>query len=162
MLCENCKKNVATTYFKQTVNGKTTEIFLCDECAAKLGLDSGIKSFGLGLSSMLPELFSREKDIAELRCPVCGTLYSSGGKDGMVGCDKCYDTFASRLDPVIKRMHGSRKHVGKTPQSFAAKPEGKLDQLKRELKLAIEKEDFESAAKLRDQIKSMEQQGGVQ
>ena len=85
MLCENCKKNVATTYFKQTVNGKTTEIFLCDECAAKLGLDSGIKSFGLGLSSMLPELFSRETDIAELRCPVCGTVYSSVGKDGMVG-----------------------------------------------------------------------------
>ena len=52
MLCENCKKNVATTYFKQTVNGKTTEIFLCDECAAKLGLDSGIKRAMAGSSSI--------------------------------------------------------------------------------------------------------------
>lgn len=156
MLCENCKKNVATTYLKQTINGKTTEIFLCDECAAKLGVDSGIKNFGAGLGSMLPELFRQSGEIAELRCPACGTLYSSISKSGMVGCDRCYSAFASRLNSVIKRMHGSRKHMGKIPASFAKNPENKTDTLKRQLRQAIEKEDFETAAKLRDQIRNLE------
>lgn len=156
MLCENCKKNVASTYLKQTINGKTTEIFLCDECASKLGVDNSFKNIGMGLGSMLPELFSHGGDIAELRCPVCGTLYSAISKNGMVGCDQCYHAFAQRLDPVIKRMHGSRKHAGKVPASFAAEPESQLDTLKKQLKQAVEKEDFELAAKLRDKIKSME------
>lgn len=156
MLCENCKKNAATTYLKQTLNGQTTEIFLCDECAGKLGVDKGIKNFGAGLGSMLPELFRQSGEIAELRCPTCGTLYSTISKSGMVGCDRCYNVFAQRLDPVIKRMHGSRKHVGKVSASFAKSPENKTDALKRQLRQAIEKEDFEAAAILRDKIRNIE------
>ena len=110
MLCENCKKNIATTYFKQTVNGKSSEIFLCSECAAKLGLDNSMTNFGF--DSMLPNFFSAATELQEVRCPDCGMLYSDIVKTGRVGCDKCYETFSKRLIGAINRIHGNKKHVG--------------------------------------------------
>ena len=74
MLCENCKKNTATTYFKQTVNGKTREVFLCSECAAKLGLGDSFMNFGnfgFGFNAM-SELLGGSAVPSVSTCPICG------------------------------------------------------------------------------------------
>ena len=36
MLCQKCKKNEATVYYKENINGHVTEYNLCPECAAEL------------------------------------------------------------------------------------------------------------------------------
>ena len=158
MLCENCKKNVATTYLKQTINGKTNEIFLCSECASKLGL-SQMPSLGdvFGLDNMLPNLFERTSDLAELHCPTCGISFSDISKRGKVGCADCYSTFSNRLIPALSRIHGNKKHIGKIPHSFAGKQKSETEKLKKELEEAISTENFEKAAKLRDKIKELTQ-----
>ena len=158
MLCENCKKNIATTYFKQTVNGKSSEIFLCSECAAKLGLDNSMTNFGF--DSMLPNFFSAATELQEVRCPDCGMLYSDIVKTGRVGCDKCYETFSKRLTGAINRIHGNKKHVGKVPLSFAGNKATDIKKLRKELEKAIRDENFEQAAVLRDKIKAAEAENG--
>ncbi|PWM46813.1 MAG: hypothetical protein DBX47_01730 [Clostridiales bacterium] len=159
MLCENCKKNVATTYLKQTINGKTSEIFLCSECASKIGL-SQMPSLSniFGLDNMLPNFFERSTELSELRCPTCGILFSEISKNGKVGCADCYNTFSNRLMPALARMHGNKKHIGKTPLSFKGKKMSETEKLKKQLEEAIATENFEKAAKIRDRIKEISEQ----
>jgi len=159
MLCENCKKNIADTYFRKTVNGKTSEIFLCSECAKELGVTtSDVLSGGFGLDAMLPKLFRGSGELKEIVCPGCGIRFSEISKTGKVGCDKCYSTFAARLDPAIARIHGNKRHIGKTPSGFKKKSEGKSD-LRAELERAIAEERFEDAARIRDEIRNAEGKG---
>lgn len=158
MLCEHCKQNPATTYFKQTVNGKTSEIFLCSDCAAKLGLDTSLSTFGI--DDMIPDFFTKSAELSEVRCPDCGILFSDILKTGRVGCDKCYETFAKRLMPAVNRMHGNKKHAGKVPLSFETKRGDDLKALKKELEKAIKEENFEQAAILRDRIRAAQEQNG--
>lgn len=154
MLCENCKKNVATTYFKQTVNGKTSEIFLCSDCAAKLGLDTSVPMFGF--DSFLPTFLSGSHELEEVRCPNCGMPFREILQTGKVGCDRCYDVFAKQLKPALHRMHGGKKHAGKIPFSFSGTKKSELETLRADLARAVENEDFEQAAVLRDRIKEQE------
>lgn len=157
MLCENCKKNNATTYFKQSVNGETKEIFLCSECAKKLGLEQGFGNFGFDL---LPKLFTASAPLSEVRCPSCGMPFSEIANTGKVGCEVCYETFSKRLRPVINRIHGAKKHLGKVPASFSGIKKPEEDDLHAQLKKAIEDERFEDAAKIRDQIRDIEKKDG--
>ena len=97
MLCENCKKNVANTYFKQTVNGKTSEVFLCSECASKLGVNQTVTSnMAFGFGDLLNEFFSPyyqtkplsegTKKIERLTCPYCNMTEEEFFRTGKAGC----------------------------------------------------------------------------
>lgn len=160
MLCENCKKNQATTYFKQTVNGKTSEIFLCSECAAKAGFSAPAPS-SLGMGDFLLDLLGGRTVQAEKKiCPVCGISEREVLDRGRVGCGHCYDEFSGRLAPFIKKVHGNKIHVGKRPKNLspkaAAKTDDTLEGLKKQLQNAIQTENFEEAAVLRDRIKKLD------
>ena len=105
MLCENCKKNVANTYFKQTINGKSNEIFLCSECAAKLGVADMVPSTGFGdifadFASMFPQTLT---ELSAKACPKCGITEQEIYNQGRVGCDECYHTFQGRLSQMCIR-----------------------------------------------------------
>lgn len=162
MLCENCKKNQATTYFKQTVNGKTNEIFLCSECAAKAGLSSSAPA-AFSLDDFLLNLLGgRTAQSEEKVCPICGISEREVLDSGRVGCGNCYQEFSGRLVPFIEKVHGNKTHVGKRPKNRAAetseqKPADPLLSLKEKLAAAIKAEKFEEAAVLRDQIRDYEQ-----
>ena len=157
MLCENCKKNIATTYLKQTVNGKSSEIILCSECASKLGVTqmASMSNF-FDMDNMLPNFLERSSELSELRCPTCGILFSEISKNGKVGCADCYTTFSKRLMPALSGMYGNKKHVGKVPHSFKSREKSECDVLKKQLEEAIASENFEKAAQLRDKIKEIE------
>lgn len=166
MLCENCKKNQATTYFKQTVNGKTNEIFLCSECAAKAGLSvSAPSSFGMD-DFLLNLLGGRSVQPEKRVCPVCGISETEVLNSGRVGCGNCYNEFSGRLASFIEKVHGNKFHVGKRPKNLQ-KQEKKtagnpLEDLKKQLDEAIRSENFEEAAVLRDRIKELGKQDGNQ
>lgn len=154
MLCENCKKNTATTYFKQTVNGNTNEIFLCSECASKLGL--GDKIYNMGFDFMMPKSHERSAAVTQISCPDCKMTLSELSRTGRVGCANCYENFKSYLSPALQRYHGNKKHIGKFPISSGKKRE--VEDLKKQLEEAIANENFEQAAVIRDKIKKADKE----
>lgn len=165
MLCENCKKNNATTYFKQNINGNVQEIYLCSECAAKLGIGNMSSSL---FDFLLPQ-FSIEPE-TERSCG-CGTTFGEISRTGMVGCPDCYTTFRNELSSALKKIHGVKQHVGRIPERLSkenAKADKKVkisendstDELKARLDTAIKEENFEEAAKLRDMIKAKKGENG--
>lgn len=158
MLCENCKKNTATTYFKQTVNGKTREVFLCSECAAKLGLGdsfSNFGNFGFGLSAV-SELLGGYSSPSATVCPTCGISLGEVSKSGMMGCADCYETFRDYLRRLLPRISGNKVHVGKAPHAENTSAEETVSDLKKKLEEAIKTENFEEATVLRDKIRALE------
>ena len=163
MLCELCKQTQATVHLTEIVNEQMTELHLCEACANQKGAQ--VESH-FGLSDLLSGLadFSKTQEPEEVvtkACPNCGMTYDDFRKVGRLGCAECYATFKRSLGSLLKRIHGSPIHVGKSPirllkPSKMAKSE--LVELKRKLERAIEGEEFEEAAKLRDQIRRAEQQ----
>lgn len=169
MLCQHCSKNTATTHVKSTVNGETTEYMLCADCAKELGYGNIFSDFHADFNSLLGSFFSGALPArtSATRCPSCKSSFNEIVDSGKVGCAECYDVFYNELMPTIRNVHGNTEHVGKRPNPFKkAKNEknppkqeteqDKLSRLKAELNAAVEKQDFERAATLRDEIKTME------
>jgi len=174
-----CAKKEATFHYRSNENGHVTEKHLCRECAEKSGfiskesfdifqpfgmLDNFFDETGEGmlgglLGSMMsasPVTSAKEASV----CPDCGMRFSDFLHSGKLGCHSCYSTFGSLLEPTVKRIHGNVRHNGKYPdgrQEHIAK-ENKLKELKDKLAKAIEKQEYEDAAKYRDEIKELEQQ----
>ena len=158
MMCEKCGKNLATTHIKTVINGTAEEHNLCSFCAAKEGYGS---LGGFSLTNMLATMLGDglEKGLsAKKRCDVCGSSFADIAQSGKVGCAECYKTFAKELEPSLNRLHGKVTHIGKTIKkvSESETKQQKIDKLKKFLKDAIEKEEFEKAAEIRDEIKKLE------
>ena len=165
MLCEICKKNVATTHIRSVINGVAKESHLCAECAAKQGVESFADNGLSGmLSSMFGDVMSLGAPVGRAHCKCCGSTFADIAENGKAGCPECYKTFYEEFLPYIKRVHGSVKHVGKIPGKSAEtaakeKSENTLSDLKAELSRLVSEEKFEQAAQLRDKIREMEAQG---
>lgn len=158
MMCDNCGKNPATTHLKTVVNGVVYENHLCSYCAANQGYGNiGKLSLTNMLASMFGESISSGKPISK-RCECCGASFSDIAQSGRVGCSECYNTFRQELMPSLNRLHGKAVHIGNAP--YEQKPEetvqDKIKKLKAQLSDAIKAEEFENAAKLRDEIRALE------
>lgn len=167
MICQSCGQRTATTHIKTLVNGQLTETHLCAECAQKKGYGHMFQSWN-GFGSLLGGLLGEAPAKEVQRCPGCGASFQEISQTGKIGCAQCYSTFRSQLLPVIQRIHGAAQHKGKAPggsalrvtepnRQLVAVEESPIDEKKRLLKKAVEAQDFEQAAVLRDQIKEMEQ-----
>ncbi len=168
MFCQNCGKNEATTHIRQVVNGDTTQMHLCTECAQHLGYGDMFSGFGLNLDDFfggfLGDTVQKLASPTEQRCDKCGNTFGDIVRSGKVGCSRCYETFYDKLLPSIQRIHGRIKHNGKQAPAVeaVAQPvvevkEDPVEKLKRDLADAIEKQEFEQAAVIRDKIKELEQ-----
>jgi protein arginine kinase activator len=164
MTCEMCKTRPARVHYTEIVNNRTVKMSLCLECAEEKGVDVQ-KSGNFGLGDLVAGLIDTavEADaerISKVRCPTCGYQYSDFKRIGRLGCPDCYDAFESQLIPVLRHVHGSTQHTGKQ----ASKPTEQLAlrervaALREELSLAIRAEDYERAAGIRDEIRSLETQ----
>ena len=167
MKCVKCKVNDATTSVKRIVNGEYEEYMLCADCAHEMGFDNVFDStmpdmFGGLIKSIFGAALPARSQAT--RCDVCGSTYGDITNTGKVGCAHCYELFLSQILPSVKRIHGNTLHCGKRPVSEVkptaeetAKPaENEIDKLKAELKEAVEEQNFERAAELRDMIKERE------
>lgn len=171
MLCQMCGQHPATTHIKTIVNGKLTQAHLCADCAKKQGYGNLFADWGSGFGSLLSGFMGSAAPARQVtRCPGCGASFEDITRSGKIGCAECYHTFRGQLLPIIQRIHGTAQHKGKVPGSSAlrgtdtnnkivAVEETPLEEKKRLLKQAIETQDFERAAVLRDEIKELEQHG---
>lgn len=168
MQCQSCGKNPAVVHFTEIVNNKKSEYHLCEKCAEERGYGSSmVKSkFSVGdlLAGMVDQTGSGEEaKVGRVQCPRCHMVYSAFKQSGRLGCSECYDTFRAQLRPLLRRIHGSTKHVGKTPLRDAARValRREIQRLHDDLQRAIEREEFETAARLRDEIRTIEAKGGL-
>ena len=173
MLCQVCNKNTATIHYKSAINGNTTEKYLCPECAEKAGIGKKtFKStdsffnvadddiFGSLFAGMMNDSVKKSASTPSV-CPMCGMRFSEFLHGGKIGCSKCYETFSASLYPTIKRIHSSAEHMGKIPQGLDKEmsDKKKIELLKSKLNEAIEKQEYEMAAKYRDEIRAIENEG---
>lgn len=172
MLCENCKEREAVIHLTQIVDNSVTTMHLCEPCAAEKGVETGssVAKFPLGdFLATLGKTGGGEPAEAglDIPCRSCGATLRDFRTTGRLGCAVCYESFESHLRDLLRRLHGSATHVGesyqKTGQSGqtgqmgqVALPRGELDDLRDQLRRAIESENFELAAELRDQIRVLE------
>ncbi len=167
MLCQHCKMNEANTHIKSVVNGKYEEYMLCSECAKKMGYTNIFSEMQSDFPSILGSFFSNAlpERSETTRCKKCGSTYHDIAKSGKVGCADCYTLFINELMPTISRIHGNTTHCGKVPAieskivkvSESQDNSAEIEKLREELKLAVDKQDFETAAQLRDKIREMEE-----
>ncbi|MDR1569212.1 MAG: UvrB/UvrC motif-containing protein [Oscillospiraceae bacterium] len=159
MLCENCGQQPATVHLTTIVGGDKTEQHLCAACCQKHKQALTMAGMSTLLLSLLQGAGSTQHEHVEMRCECCGQTYDEFQKTGMLGCPKCYDAFRSQLVSLLGRIHGGKtQHTGRIPprseeQNHAAK---RLETLRRDMDRAVADEDFELAAKLRDEIRAMQ------
>jgi protein arginine kinase activator len=161
MLCDVCAKNTATVHLTEIIDEQMNELHLCEECARQKSTQMESQ---FGLSELLAGLAEFEKpatkklETVSLKCENCGLTYNDFKKMGRLGCGECYSAFKKYLVPLLKKIHGSGQHLGKSPVKATKVSRKKMDltTLRDNLKKAIEAEAFEEAAKIRDRIKDLE------
>lgn len=151
MLCEKCGTNLASLHLSQNINGKKAEIHVCKNCAEQMGYLGADNIFSTDFFNLLTPNIA-----GHARCPGCGETYEEYKATKRIGCQQCYSHFAGFLEPVLKRVHGSALHTGKLPKkvSGALRQKRELEHLRRQLQEAIQNENFEEAARLRDKIRA--------
>lgn len=161
MMCCICKQKEATVHLTQIAQEKMQKVDLCEECAKHKGVSDQVPFsmadllLGLGASQELEQAVG-----PELKCPKCGFTQADFKKSGRLGCAECYVTFAEGLESLLKTMHKGVRHIGKVPQNLRQSRDlsERLSTLQKSLTKAIESEDFEQAARLRDEIRQMNSQ----
>jgi len=166
MLCQNCGKNEATFHYQYNINGSVTERHLCAQCAHESGEESFFFKPSDYMGSMLSDFFGGIPSLpsrhSAVKCPLCGATERDIAATGKAGCAQCYSVFDSLLTPYVRRIHGSAPHAGKIPSAEGKELKAKreLEELKVELKKAVDEQEFERAAQLRDKIRDMEKEVG--
>jgi protein arginine kinase activator len=174
MKCHVCGVNVATIHFAQVINGKKSTKRYCESCYQKSSAAAPLTGYelstlleqnpvakstaDLGLKLIAQWLTHATSKLALTRCPECGVTGEDLQKRGLVGCGHDYEVFGEDLLPLIERLHGKTRHVGKAPSvghELAAREERKKD-LKGRLDAAVRDERYEEAARYRDELKDVE------
>jgi protein arginine kinase activator len=165
MLCDNCKERDAVVNLTQVEHDTKVTLHLCEQCAHQRGVETPaavlkhplggfIQAMGKGAGNVLPT------PADGLRCAACGSSLKDFRESGRLGCAQCYEAFAPHLRDLLRRLHGSSQHVGErylTPGAGGtADPRVQLLDLKEQLRRAVESENFELAAELRDRIRVLE------
>lgn len=186
MKCENCGKNNANVKYTQIINGEKKQMFLCEECSEKLGINDIHFNMPINFTNFLTDFFDDMNDISlipsigktnQLECSKCGLNWDDFLHTGKFGCSNCYSDFESRIDPILRSMQGATNHIGRIGKviegnnikqnlddkisnneanSNQTKQINELEQLKADLKQAVKEERYEDAAKIRDEIKKKE------
>ena len=162
MICNVCGANPATIHLTEIINSQMLEIHLCETCAEEKGTDFKTHFNVADLLAGLGDVSAAETielKAEKLVCAGCGLAYEEFTKNGRLGCAACYEAFGKYLTPLIKRVQRSSQHIGKRPLRIAPEDEARhtLKILQEKLKKSVAKEDFEEAALLRDQIKTLQE-----
>jgi protein arginine kinase activator len=166
MSCDQCREREAVIHLTQIVNEQVTTLHLCEQCAAEKGVESpsaGVKTPLVGfLAEMgkdLPETTAAPRSGSGDACARCGGSLQDFRESGRLGCPDCYRSFEVPLRDLLRRLHGSTYHVGERYAERGSPPgESRVQtaELREQLRLAVETENFELAAELRDRLRVME------
>ena len=157
MKCHHCD-NQATVHLTQILNGQMHKMDLCESCAQANGVTNP-ENLSIGTLMDSTEV-DTDASAGAMVCESCGTTHQDFKKGGRLGCEACYHVFRPVLDPLLEGMHAGTQHRGKIPSGSESrvKFEQSVDDLKKQLLTAIENENFEKAAELRDQLKALEKE----
>ena len=163
MKCDMCGKDNATVHLTEITDGEVKKLHLCEGCAKE---KSEEMQSHFGLTDLLSSLMDFEPAMSEsmvkestaVKCPQCGMTYYDFQKGGRLGCGKCYEVFQKKLADLLRKIHGSDRHVGKAPYKVekVTKDAEDLVRMKEELDNMVRNEQFEKAAVLRDRIRELE------
>ena len=162
MICNICGTKEASIHLTEITNGQMIEVHICEACAEEKGTEfKTYFNFGDLLANVpgLEDLLESSGKKTPLLCKTCGMSYEEFGKNGRLGCADCYEAFRKPLAAVIKQVQRAGYHVGKKPSKIAKSVRNVHDlrQLQERLRKSVETESFEEAARLRDEIKQMEE-----
>ena len=163
MLCDNCKERDAVINLTQVEHDSKVTLHLCEQCAQQKGVETGGAVLKTPLGGFLIALGKGGALVPTpsdgLRCPACGSTLRDFRDSGRLGCDQCYASFDAHLRDLLRRLHGSSQHVGEryqVPGEGVTDPRSRVLELKAQLRRAVEGENFELAAELRDRIRVLE------
>jgi protein arginine kinase activator len=166
MLCDRCGKNEAAIHLTQIEGTQSTTRNLCEGCAEALGLNPGpaAQQGSAPLADFLAQMgkgFAAAETAPTLgTCPGCGLTLADFKKTGRLGCARCWTALDASLRGLLRKLHGGTQHAGKvylaTGNPSESDRTARVASLRRSLSRAVEAEDFERAAALRDQIRRME------
>jgi len=172
MKCTQCDEREAVIHLTQVSGEESTVLHLCEKCAAEKGMETPaqlgknplgtfLAAMGQGWKGTLPS----EPGLEAVRCRGCGATLEDFRDTGRLGCPECYQTFQGPLSDLLRRLHGATRHVGEryhAPGEPAEAPNGVertpglARELRERLRTAVENENFELAAQLRDQLRAVE------
>ncbi len=165
MSCDQCHEREAVIHLTQIVNEQVSTLHLCERCAAEKGVESPggvaktplgtfLAAMGKGTPEMTPAPRSAET------CARCGASLKDFHESGRLGCPECWRTFETPLRDLLRRLHGSTHHLGEryaeTVTPPASAPPIRAAHLREQLRLAVETENFELAAEIRDRLRVLE------
>ena len=160
MLCDHCGERDASVHLTTIVDNEVRQQHLCEKCAAERGVETTVSVPKHPLSVFLQEVQQQAVPSTEAgKCTFCGATMSDFRSTGRWGCAQCYTAFEPSMRELLRRVHGHMKHGGRSYEPPAPALDEKstiLGELKERLRRAIESEQFEVAADLRDKIKVME------
>lgn len=161
MLCDNCRERDSVITLTRSDAQGVSELHLCEKCAAERGIETQLSSpkqpltdFILSVQKQLPASAGEGT-----RCSFCSGTLRDFRNTGRLGCAYCYAAFEPTLRDLLRRVHGNSRHQGKryqAPLPHVAEGATVLAELRDRLRRAVEQEQFEEAARLRDQIKVLE------
>lgn len=163
MLCQNCHKNLASVPYTEVVDGKVSSLHLCQDCLAKRQ-DQDKAGFQFAKPAQFGRKNKPSTDItpepleARKSCVACNTTLKQILDSGRVGCSSCYETFPAQLESLLEGIHIALTHRGKIPRMNNARERVRSDLVSKRalLKTALNMENYEEAAALRDEIKVLE------
>jgi len=162
MLCQICGKNPGTVHITEIHDNKMSEIHVCERCAEEKGIHATAKKQKFDIADLLAGMVddmtnTEEERVGHVQCPRCGLLYSGFKETGRLGCPECYTAFQFQLRPLLRRIHGDTRHHGKTPTHGGTAGSGarEIQRLHDDLQRAVEREEFEKAAGIRDEIRRL-------
>lgn len=176
MICDRCKMRDAKVLYTEIINGVKTEQHLCEECAAdytSFQMEKPILDSDITLNSLLSTLLGayqtntakkQGEGKPDLICEKCKTTYDEFLQRGRFGCSQCYRSFHKELGKTLRGIQGAEAHTGKRPKGYASSTDKILNDLSEEERLsielqqAIEKEEYEEAARLRDLIRQLKKE----
>lgn len=170
MICDKCKKNEAKINLVKIINGEKQQIWLCEECARNISNIPFLSSIPDGAGFPFQEILNglltgvenarpkSKKEKIKPVCPTCGLTYDEFNKTKKVGCSDCYAVFKDPIKAIIKNVHGEKNYKGRIPKRAHREflQRDRLKNLKQQLQILIEEEEYEKAAVIRDEIREIE------
>lgn len=168
MTCDVCGENEAIVHVQQIMGGELYEFHMCGECARKKGVSTDQDgNMQFSLSQLLGGLVEGEGEREEppvpvTECPKCHTTLKEIQEGEIAGCPECYTAFRGQIDELLGEYADNINHRGRYPEKLRAYKTILVDKeaLKKELNEAVDREEYETAAQLRDRIQEMEERTG--
>lgn len=164
--CHNCGRETdGAVKITQIRGNQKTMVTLCRSCASAMGFHNPLDQMPFPLAKILgsfieESVMSETQPAQEISCPTCEMTFAQFSQQGRFGCGDCYETFRPQLETILRKIHGHCVHRGKTPgeESTDQVSVAEQERLEAEYRMAIEREEFERAADLRDRLRDIRAQ----